>query len=58
MATLWDKFQDDIKVLECSECGSLSFLHDMCGDVVCYDCLITLEHDEQEIGLTNEERNK
>lgn len=58
MATLWDKFQDDIELLECEECGGLNGLYDVKGNIICYDCLITLEYDEQEIGLTNEERNK
>lgn len=57
MATLWETFRDDIKVIECEECGSLSGLHDVCGNILCYDCLITLEYDN-ETGLTNEERNK
>lgn len=58
MVTLWDKFRDDIELVECSECGSINVSHSLQGDVYCYDCLITLEYDEQETGLTNEERNK
>lgn len=58
MATLWEVFQNDIKLISCSQCDSTAELFELGGEVICRECLEELEYEEQETGLTNEERNK
>lgn len=58
MATIWEVFQDEIKKVSCFHCDNIAELFELGGEVICRECLEELEYEEQETGLTNEERNE